>query len=203
MSSSPSSLSAIIPEHIAAILGAPPVLGTENRQVYEQLFAEQAREWGPQDTSEWLFVRDLTDLGWEILRLQRAKSNVLKIAFKDALAAIFVDVLPGSRRSVIPGAAYLDHSNEAGARADQWFEGSKERAAVKSELAKYGLDAEAIVAQTFIVRGNDLECLDRMVTTAVARRTRIIRDFNEHRAMLSLRRPALIEPEQVPLLPEA
>jgi hypothetical protein len=93
-------LSPIIPEDIAAILGRPPVLRTEDPRAYEQLFAAQVREWGPQDTSEWLYVRDLTDLEWEILRLQHAKLNVLKIALKNALAEIFVAVLPGSRRAL-------------------------------------------------------------------------------------------------------
>ena len=197
-------LSAIIPEHIAGILGPPSVLGTEDPRAYEQLFAEQAREWGPQDTSEWLYVRDLTDLGWEILRLQRAKSNVLKIALKNALAEIFVAMLPGSRRALsLKGTeAYYETCAEAKHLADRYFEGPGGREKVTTELAKYDLGAEAIVAQAYIVTGKDLERLDRMLTTATMRRTCVKRDLNEHRAMLP-RQTAYIEREKVPLLPEA
>jgi hypothetical protein len=44
------------------------------------------------------FVRDIADLGWEILRLRRAMASLLEIAFKEALAGVFVNVLPGYRR---------------------------------------------------------------------------------------------------------
>jgi hypothetical protein len=198
-------LSAIVPEDIAAILGPPPVLRTEDPRAYEQLFAAQVREWDPQDTTEWLLVRDLTDLGWEILRLQRVKTNVLKIVLKDALAEIFVAMLPGSRRSLSQkgSQAYYETCAEAEHQADLYFEGPAAREKVTTELAKYDLDAEAIVAQAYVVTGKDLERLDDMLTAATVRRTCIKRDLNEHRAMRSLRQPAFIEGERVPLLPES
>jgi hypothetical protein len=197
-------LSAIIPEKIAAFFGPPPVLRSEDPRAYEQLFAEQVREWDPQDTSEWLLVKDLTDLGWEILRLPDVKLNVLTIALKNALAEIFVAVLPGSRRALsLKGTeAYYQACSKAEHLADLYFEGPEGREKVTTELAKYDLGAEAIVAQAYIVTGKDLERLDHMLTMKTARRTCIKRDLNEHRAMRSLRQPASIEGEKIPLLPE-
>src|SRR5262249_26779207 len=144
---------------------------------YEQLLAAQVREWGPQDTSEWLYVRDVTDLEWEILRLQHAKLNVLKIALKNALAETFVAVLPGSRRALsLKGTeAYYETCAEAEHLADRYFEGPEGREKVTTELATYGLDGDAIVAQAYVVTGKDLERLDRMLTTATVRRTCIKR----------------------------
>ena len=52
---------------------------------------------------------------------------------------------------------------------------------MKSELAKYGLTAEAIVAQTYVLRRDELAMLHRLVAAAEARRDTITRNFNEYR----------------------
>jgi hypothetical protein len=98
---------------------------------------------------------------------------------------------------------YYKTCAEAGRLADRYFEDPAGQEQVTKELAKYGLDVEAIVAQAYAVRRKDLESPDRMLTTATARHTCIIRDLNEHREMRSLRQPASIEGEEVPLLPKA
>jgi hypothetical protein len=61
-------LSHLIPTEIVEIFGNPPVLGVENRQAYDQLLAHLVLEWKPRNITEWLFVRDLADISWEIFR---------------------------------------------------------------------------------------------------------------------------------------
>jgi hypothetical protein len=135
----PPSCPTTIPAHIAAIFGRFPVLGTENRQAYENLIVELALEWRPRNTTEWLLVKDFADLSWEILRLRRAKASVLEIFFKEALAGVFVDVLPGYRRLLTHEGteAQSKQFRKAEALADAWYEGPEEQERVKSELAKY------------------------------------------------------------------
>jgi hypothetical protein len=196
--------STIVPPHVAALFGTPPVLSTENRQAYEQLFVELALEWGPRDTTEWMFVRDMTDISWEMLRLRRVIANVLNIATKEGIAGIFMDVLPGCRRSLTREdcEAYIKQSTKAEARADDWFEGPEKREGVKSELAKYDLGTEAIAAQAHIAKAAELERLDRMLTTAVLRRAAVMRSFHEHQAMAALKQSAAVDNKQVRLLPQ-
>jgi hypothetical protein len=201
----PPSFSSVFPEYIIAILGSPPVLSTENRKAYEQLAVELALELKPRNTVEWLLLCDLADVSWGIVRLQRATANILNISTKEALAGIFIDVLPGYRRSLtIEGTqAQLKQFHQAEKWADDWFEGPEQRQRVKAELSKYGLELAAITAQAFIARGAELERLDRMLMNAVLKRTAIMRTFTEHRAMSELRQPLVIDSEQVPRLAEA
>ena len=74
---------------------------------------------------------------------------------------------------------------------------------MKSELAKYGLTAEAIVAQTYVLRRDELDMLHRLLAVAEARRDAIIRNFNEYRAMSSLGQKPVVEVEQVELVPNS
>jgi hypothetical protein len=69
---------ALIPSHIQALLGAPPLLMSEDSKVYNDLLGRFADCIQPNDIIEWLWVKDITDHTWEIRRLRR-----LKIIFVD------------------------------------------------------------------------------------------------------------------------
>src|SRR5262245_8187174 len=86
------SLSRVVPAEIAYIFGDTPVLSTENRQAYDAPTTQLVLEWKPRDIIEWMFVRDLADTSWEILRHRRAIANVFAISFKTALRAVLTDV---------------------------------------------------------------------------------------------------------------
>ena len=185
-------LSRVVPAEIADIFGHPPVLSTENRQAYDALMTQLALEWNPGNIIGWIFVRDLADTTWEIFRHRRAIVNVFAISFKTALTAVFNDVLPE-----------FDRYHTVQGLAQAWFEGPQEQEKVKSELAKYGLTAEAIVAQTYVLRRDELHELHRLLAVAEARRIGIIRSFNEYLAMSSLGQKPVVEAEQVALVPNS
>src|SRR6516225_11387118 len=181
----PQNLSRVIPAEIADIFGHPPVLSTENRQAYDALMTQLALEWNPRNIIGWMFVRDITDISWEIFRHRRAIANLFAISFKTALRAVLNDVLPE-----------FDRYHTVQGLAQAWFEGPQEQEKVKSELAKYGLTAEAIVAQTYVLRRDEFDKLHRLLAVAEARRIGTIRNFNEYRAMSSLGQKPGVEAKQ-------
>ena len=169
------------------------MLSTENRQAYDALLTQLVLEWKPRNIIGWTFVDDLANISLEIFRHRRAIANLFAISFKTALRAVLNDVLPEFDR----------YDATAERLAQGWFEGPQEQEKVKSELAKYGLSAEAIVAQTYVLRGDQLDKLHRLLAAAEARRTLIIRNFNEYRAMSSLGQKPVAEVEQVALVPNS
>ena len=194
----PQNLSRVVPAEIADIFGHPPVLSTENRQAYDALMTQLVLEWKPRNITEWMFVRDMTDISWEILRHRRAITNVFPISSKTALRAVLTEVLP--EEGCKP---WFDRYDTVEGLAQAWFEGPQEQEKVKSELAKYGLSPEAIVAQTYVLRRDELDKLHRLLAVAEARRIAITRNFNEYRAMSSLGQKPVVEVEQVALVPNS
>jgi hypothetical protein len=190
-------LSRLIPPEIADILAHPPVLSTENREAYDALMTQLVLEWKPRDILGWLFVRHMTDTSWEIFRHRRAIANLFAISFKTALAAVLNEVLPES------GCKPWFSRDTAKAMKEEWFKGPEQQETVKSELAKYGLTAEAMVAQTYVLSRDELDMLHRLLAVAEARRDGIIRNFNEYRAMSSLGQKPVVEVEQVELVPNS
>ena len=120
------------------------------------------------------------------------------ISFKTALRAVLNDALP--EEGCKP---WFDRYDTAKGLAQAWFEGPQEQEKVKSELAKYGLTAEAIVAQTYVLRRDELDSSHRLLAAAEARRDAIIRNFNDYRAMSSLQQKPVVEAEQVALVPNS
>jgi hypothetical protein len=68
-----------IPEHILRIFGDPPLLTTENPEIYFLLLRTIAQEVCPQNVIEWFWVKDFVDLTWEIRRLRRFKTVLMEI----------------------------------------------------------------------------------------------------------------------------
>jgi hypothetical protein len=158
------------------------------------LMTQLTLEWKPRNITEWMFVRDITDISWEIYRHRRAIANLFAISFKVALRAVLTDVLEEG---------WIGNYDTAKELAQAWFEGPQEQEKVKAQLAKYGLSPEAIVAQSYVLRRDELDKLHRLLAVAEARRIVITRHFNEYRATSLLAQKPVVEGEQVALVPNS
>jgi hypothetical protein len=64
-----------IPAHVVELLGPAPLLKGENLKQYQALLSEIARTVKPAEIMEWLWVKDIVDLTWDIRRYRRLKAN--------------------------------------------------------------------------------------------------------------------------------
>src|SRR6516225_3963026 len=76
-----------LPAKIRALLGNPPLLANEDLSDYNALLNELARAVKPKDIIEWLWVKDVAYLTWDILRLRRIKAAYVNGQFTSALAS--------------------------------------------------------------------------------------------------------------------
>ena len=71
----------IIPREIRQLFGPPPLLSTEDPDLYERTFAGFAQSLRPRDALEWMIVRDLTDEYWELQRHKNFKPLLIEQAY--------------------------------------------------------------------------------------------------------------------------
>jgi hypothetical protein len=76
-----------IPAEILNILGPPPILSTEDENLYYETLARFARDIAPTDTITWLLIKDLVDYRIEIARCRRFKAAVIKQAYQARISA--------------------------------------------------------------------------------------------------------------------
>jgi hypothetical protein len=59
------------------VFGLPPLLGSEKQTDYEELFARISEAVKPADILEEIWICDIADLTWEVLRLRRLKAVLI------------------------------------------------------------------------------------------------------------------------------
>ena len=126
----------------------------------------------PRDAIEEFLIRDVIDLTWEILRLRRLKSGILKASMSLGVG----EILNG-----------LGQSNHFYARRleEKWAAGDKDaRKEVEAALAKAGLTIDEATAKTLEKKLDSFERLDRMLASAEARRNNALREIDRHRDAL-------------------
>jgi hypothetical protein len=78
----------VIPNDIAALFGSAPILKSEDDAIYWNCMQRFVECVEPQDIIEWLWVKDVVDLSWEILRLRRLKIDLVEIDRENQNATI-------------------------------------------------------------------------------------------------------------------
>ena len=63
-----------------ALFGSPPLIQGEDVAAYNEFHARVSAAVKPQDFLEEIWVRDVVDLSWEILRVRRLKAKLLTSA---------------------------------------------------------------------------------------------------------------------------
>jgi hypothetical protein len=77
----------------AAILPTAPLLITESKDDFKRTNDALSDEIKPRGIIEEMYVADIANLVWEILRLRRCKAGIINAAFRSALQTVLTQVL--------------------------------------------------------------------------------------------------------------
>jgi hypothetical protein len=153
------------------LFGPPPLLEGEDAAAYDELLTQVSTDVKPTGTLEDIWVRDIVDLTWEMLRLRRLKVSLMKATAVLGLAQVLEPFLG---------------SCDAEDLAKDWA--ARKQKAIKrvdSFLTARGLTMDAVTAQTLSLKLDDIERIDRMIAVAGGRRDAILREIDRHRQVLS------------------
>lgn len=154
----------IIPREIRQLFGPPPLLSTEDPDLYERTFAGFAQSLRPRDALEWMIVRDLTDEYWELQRHKNFKPLLIEQAYErqvkratEQVESDFCAKAHALRASLTRAAKPAS----AGAHKDTSAQQDEEHAAAKRK-EKIEADIESLAHAT----AEKLELLQRPATDA-------------------------------------
>ena len=177
-----------IPDNIRAFLGDPPLTPFEDATAYDDLLARIATAVAPKDAIEWIWVRDVCDLVWESRRIRQAKAEIVKLTAASMLEKMVLS--PGARisRSLLPEELEDDLHREEKQRITQWRAGdATARAEVDDLLNARGHTLASVEAQAHLLKLDEIERLDRLITLYDSRRDAILRDLDRRRAAFAAR----------------
>jgi hypothetical protein len=149
------------------------ILTGEEEAQYEKLRSEITRAVGPTDIIEELWVRDVSDLVWEVLRLRRLRGALLQVAVRAGLMKVLE--------------RFLDYAY-ARELTDEWCDGLRRaKKEVDRILTRAGLSFDVVTAEALAARLDDFERVDRLIASAEARRNAVLREVHRHRDALAAR----------------
>jgi hypothetical protein len=161
-----------VPPDIEALFGDPPLLSTEDPTLYRDMLDRFAQSVAPRNIIEWLWVKDIVDLSWEIARLRRYRAQQIE----------------SERESKNAGIEYVrEHADDP----DVYSEYDLTPAEIEERRNAPRLDTEADSAALLILEHLDTyETIDKLLMSAELRRDRILRelDFRRERIAPLLRR---------------
>ena len=154
--------------------GPPELLLGENPRNYETQLARTCDAVKPKDFIEEIWVREVVDLTWEILRLRRLKTHFLASAAREKLYAILYSYYHRQEKLLDLTWAWARHDQAAMRQVDQM-------------LAQIGLNVDSVMAQALADKIDDFERIDRIMMTMEACRNATIREIDRRRSMLAER----------------
>lgn len=163
------------------LLGPPPLLPNESLVDYEGLKARLRAKIVPQDVLEEIWLRDILDLQWEVLRMRRLKARLLGNSSPIGLESLL------HRRVNYTAKDKL---------VEGWGRGDKESIKeVEAILKSCGLNLDDVDAHSLLKRLEPLESIDRMISQAEGRRNNALREIERSREAAARRLRAALSDE--------
>jgi hypothetical protein len=160
------------PDCLGELFGYAPTLKTEDNKVYWDFLNEVVRCINPKDMIEWLWLKDVVDLSWEILRFRNLKITLIEIDREDTNETI-------EWQREHPDEPLIDtFTGKTIARRPEEIEARKN---------KQLLDTEIDSAELLWKHIKQYEHIERLLTSAELRRDRILREIELRRAELARR----------------
>jgi len=160
-----------VPTDIEALFGDPPLLSTEDPNLYWDMFDRFAEFVDPKNIIEWLWLKDIVDLCWEIARLRRYR-------------ALLIERERESKN------AEIDYAREHADDRNLSLLDRLKRPQIEALRNAPRLDTEADSASLLILQYlGTYETVEKLLMSAELRRDRILRelDFRRERVAPLLR----------------
>ena len=174
-------VAAIDPE-LLEILGPPALLFGESPDAFDELFDRMRSSVAPRDVVEEIWVRDVADLTWEILRLRRSKAKFTDALWVDVVTELLEPVVQDPKERMLLS----------------WDLRERRPAAVKKArklLTVASYDSETVLAEVIAENVDAIELFDRMTAAAEGRRYVVLREMDRHRDLVARLREVVADIE--------
>ena len=173
-----------------SIFGPAPILEGEDAESYNGLLARVSGEVKPTGIIEEIWIRDIVDLTWEILRWRRLRTAFISERVSSAVLNRLASLM---RRKSKETSGMLAAFSTFRPIPKGTYKLVKKWAArdpvavdrVNKLMASAYITMDMVMADAFLEKLDSIERIDRLVATAEGRRNSILREVDLHRAALS------------------
>jgi hypothetical protein len=180
----PEKLDLAVPAVFYRIVQPTFLMPGENVSEYEAIREMIIQELVPQCGIEWLWVADLVELSWDIVRYRSLRQKMLEVRRQDAIEAMLQRIdLPG-----IPHAFKQFAREQTRLNAEEWRIDPAATAEIEDRLMTRGIDEGSLNAETLIQSRELFVLFDNLMQSAQTRRILLLREISRRRLSVELER---------------
>jgi hypothetical protein len=170
---------------LGTIFGPPPILPGEDASAYEALLGRVSADVKPTDILEKIWVRDVVDRTWEILRLRRIKTGFASRTMAQTLSK-FIHGFVHEHPQFPENASTARSDGFRDLLAQRWVMRDPGVVGWVNELEANGyISINEVMASVFERELSRIERVDRLITVAEDRRNSVLREIERRRAMFA------------------
>jgi hypothetical protein len=172
-----------VPEHVRALLGPSWLIEGEDPKLYEELLGRVGAAVQPTDIIDWLLLKDVVALTWEIQRSRCQRDTLVRMGRFTAMTQILDEAMPREG-----GRLDLGRDDAISRIASEWLSGDAEAMKCALDLlAKAGFSPNDVAAQSLTVQAIELDRIDQQTQRHEARRDAILQQIERRREGLAQR----------------
>jgi hypothetical protein len=173
----------LIPAAFRTIMGQLPLIVDEDSSAYMLLLGELGVACEARSIVDWILVKDVTDLTWQILRIRRWIAVRLENGRKLGLATGIDQIINHHPGMVISDRAFkIAHENYTDFKEDANGRDGERRA--QDLLDYYGLEGESVAtANSFFRTFDTVEKAEELLARLEDRRNRTLREIESRRSV--------------------
>lgn len=170
-----------VPADLFDFLDNPPLVGDETAEDYRNFFGAIVAGLKPVDAIDWLYVKDVVDLSWQIRR-ERA---VLVSVVKSFQTEVVRDLLKATADASDALSAAVYRIFNALNDAQRWASDPSARKEIDARLAARGHPPSTVLAQAYMRGARQIDEIDRRIASYEARRVGIVREIERRNEKLA------------------
>jgi hypothetical protein len=161
------------PKELEALFEDRPLLGRERREEYDAFFSAIAMAEPPSDAIDWMLLKDLVDLSWEIRRERRIKVEIVKLNQTEVICDLLKSTFDKSNKV----ASDLNRIFGARTAAQLWASDAETRTSIDARLTEKGHDPDSVLGRSYLRGAGEIDAIDRRIALFELRRNRTLKEI--------------------------
>ena len=166
-------LSVNIPENLSEFLDSSPLVGDETLESYRECFSAIATGLNPVNAIDWLYMKDVVDLSWQIHRERIISADIIKLIQTEVVR----DLLKATYDPAGTTEAAVYRIFDAAGDAQRWASDPDARKEIDARLTSRGHPPSAVLAEAYMRGASHIEEIDKRIASYEARRIGIVREI--------------------------
>jgi hypothetical protein len=169
------------PKELLPVLAECHLVADEKETEYFNLFAAIVKSTRPSDAVDWLYVKSIVDLTWDIRRERTIKAGIIEMTRKE----IVLDFLKATAGDPASAITHFYRVFQADNEANQWALSPAARKAINDKLGERGISPTEVLSKAYIKAAAHIDAIERRIGQYEAQKLVILREIERRSARFS------------------